>query len=793
MKRYFLYPLLSTLILFLFLAACTDESPSTPPSLYERTHAMEGIEGKEAYLNSPFVTAGQRLYMVGYQNGQFPDLGWHVEGEMGGIWDHPVKLMDGFGTSVGSGAGEAAVCLSDAVSFVNYPMANQHRFQVEELGLEAYRTQFVPDSIEGLIVEYYFKNLDDRDKDLRLSFTGMVDLRPVWLGERTGMVDHRDLASYDQQAEAFIGWDSANSWFVAFGAGRPPVGYEQGPAPCSHGRRGQGVDATLYYDIAVPAGGAAMLTFSIAGSYRSREEAVRTLQQLRADPYELFRRKKARYEEIEAAAQLDLPDERLEQLYTWTKYCNDWLVIEVPEFGRGIAAGIPDYPWWFGVDQSYTVRGLLPTGRHDLARDALDLLLRFSEETNGNGRIVHEVSSNGAVFNPGNVNETPFFIGTAWEYFTWTGDRDFLARAYRQARQGLEWIERQDRDGNGYPDGYGIMEIHGLDPEMIDVVVYTQEAYAAAAKMAAVMEDEAHRRIYETRAARLREQINADWWVEGAASFADFRSGKEKAAGLLRDAQVRADTLGKTWAIKALKAEQQRLNLLPDEGSAGHAFYHNWVVNTPMETGAADTAKAIAALDKAHTFTNRFGVYVTGIDREEETAEDSFASSREEEEFSYVGAVMTLPTSVQAVAECQYGRSGRALEYLNMLANSFSYAAPGSMYEVSPDYGMLVQAWNIYGKSLLFNGLNPFSVYPFQPKGTKCPDCKLQTANCQLNTADCANALPRRSSFYRNRPGSLAIGGWRYSCAHWSGQSRTIPGPRRSCCRRYPPPLSGPG
>jgi hypothetical protein len=30
------------------------------------------------------------------------------------------------------------------------------------------------------------------------------------------------------------------------------------------------------------------------------------------------------------------------------------------------------------------------------------------------------------------------------------------------------------------------------------------------------------------------------------------------------------------------------------------------------------------------------------------------------------------------------------------MTRSFSYALPGSMYEVSPDYGMIVQAWNIF-------------------------------------------------------------------------------------------------
>jgi hypothetical protein len=64
--------------------------------------------------------------------------------------------------------------------------------------------------------------------------------------------------------------------------------------------------------------------------------------------------------------------------------------------------------------------------------------------------------------------------------------------------------------------------------------------------------------------------------------------------------------------------------------------------------------------------------------------------------FNYTGAVMTLPTGVLAIAEARYGNSNEALEYLKRLGHTFSHTLPGSMYEVSPDFGMMAQAWNIY-------------------------------------------------------------------------------------------------
>ncbi len=63
---------------------------------YGQLTNMPSLSGKPEYLASPFVTAGDRVYLVGFQDGSFPALGWHIKGEMGGIWDHPVKLMDGF-------------------------------------------------------------------------------------------------------------------------------------------------------------------------------------------------------------------------------------------------------------------------------------------------------------------------------------------------------------------------------------------------------------------------------------------------------------------------------------------------------------------------------------------------------------------------------------------------------------------------------------------------------------------------------------------------------------------------
>lgn len=241
-----------------------------------------------------------------------------------------------------------------------------------------------------------------------------------------------------------------------------------------------------------------------------------------------------------------------------------------------------------------------------------------------------------------------------------------------------------------------MMEIHGLDSEMIDVAVYTQRAFADAAAMAEVLGQEQLAQTYRQQAERLRRIINDDFWVPAFNSYADFIGTPQQALRLLKDAIHRADSLNKPWAVKELQATLARVSKKPPQEKQGFVVHHNWVVNTPMETGVADTAKALQALETGSRFVNPFGVFVTGIDRDETAGEDVSSFAKVKKTFSYTGAVMTLPTGVQAIAENNYGRPDQALDYLQRMTRSFSYAMPGSLYEVSPDYGMLAQAWNIY-------------------------------------------------------------------------------------------------
>ncbi|NNK87689.1 MAG: glycogen debranching protein [Flavobacteriaceae bacterium] len=691
-------------ITMLTISAC---SPSEPETIAEILKGSPQIEGRTEYLNSPYVTAGNRLYMVGHQDGSFPDLGWHIKGEMGGVWNHPIKLMDGFEVEIEDSGNR--IILDKADSFVNFPMANRHTYDFKDSGLEIERWQFVPDGIQGIIVQFMVRNTNTEARSLHFKFTGHSDLRPTWLGEQTGMIDSSDVAKFNTDHDAWVMQDESNPWSVMFGSDSISQSHQE----TKNEQSGLGTSAAILYNVNIDPNSSAVLNIFIAGSYVSVDDMEESYENIKTNAFNFLRAKKERYAELALRTKLTIPDKDMEQTFEWLKYNCDWLVRTVPEVGTGIAAGIPDYPWWFGVDSEYALKGYMAIGQDHAVYETISLLDSVSHAVNGNGRIIHEMSSNGAVFNKGNINETPQFASLIWEIYKWNGDREFLMSYYPTVKSGLQWLmDTKDANKNLFPDGFGMMEIHGLDSEMIDVASYTQRAFEDAAKIAAVLNDRSSAESYNTIADKLRKKINEEFWSDTFNSYADFIGTDKQALHLIEDAIVRADTLNKPWAIEELRQTQQTILDNPSRDPRPFVLHHNWVVNTPLEMGIAEPEKALKALKTAEKFVNPFGVFVTGIDRDESAGSDD-GSFKGSQVFSYTGAVMTLPTAVQAVAENNYGRPEKALNYLQRMTRTFSYALPGSMYEVSPDYGMMTQAWNIYGFAIpivqQFFGIDPMA------------------------------------------------------------------------------------
>jgi glycogen debranching enzyme len=342
-----------------------------------------------------------------------------------------------------------------------------------------------------------------------------------------------------------------------------------------------------------------------------------------------------------------------------------------------------EYPWWFGTE-TYSLQALMATGDFDLAKQTLRLLKDQSTKANGNGRIVHEVTTNGAVSNPGNTQETAQFILTVGKLCDWTGDLDFAREMYPAMKMGINWLlTDMDQNKNLFPEGYGIMEVYGLNAELIDVAVYTQQALEATAHIAGILSEPDAAQRYQQLASQLERRINESFWVEEEGSYADFYGTKAQAISATEGAIRQIGLKGANKLTRRDKEllgyyEQLKQNFsgMPD-GSRGWLTNKNWVITTPMEMGIAPRARAIRLLDKIRRENvGEYGPFLSAVDKQ---------------------AMMTISTGVQAVSEGNYGRTDEALWYVDKIAETFNRTSPGSIAEMMPDYGCFTIAWTSYG------------------------------------------------------------------------------------------------
>ena len=645
--------------------------------------AMAGLSNGARTASKPYVTAGTRTYLIGTQDGNFPDMGEHLPGEMGGAWLHPIKLIDGFRATVTDAATKRDIPLTASTSFVTYPYGNRFTYALVSDSLEIERFEFSPDGRQGVIVRYEFRNAARRTRHLGFQWSVKTDLRPVWFSDSLGITDAGDTVAWQPDRRVFVARDTGHSWYCVWGA-TPPADAQPVEHPEPIATRGMGVTAASRYAVSVAPRGAATLTFVIAGSDSAQEAALETYAYLARHHASLLAEKQARSATLLQRARVSIPDKRLQQVYDWVRVNTQWLDREVPGIGRGLGGGLMEYPWWFGTDASYSLQALAATGSTGLAKETLRLLRDQSLKANGNGRIVHEVTTNGGVVNPGNTQETAQFIAAVGTLVAWTGDLAFAREMYPSMTLGLRWLlGDMDRNRNLFPEGYGIMEVSGLNAELIDVAVYTQQALEATARVARVLGEPAAAAGYERQAAALKARINARFWAGDEGSYADFYGTRAQAVraaeGAIRQIRLKGDS-----ALTARDRElighygrlERRFAALP-EGSRGWLTNKNWVIATPMEVGIAPRQRAIRLLDKIRRENvGEYGPFLSAVERQ---------------------AMMTIATGVQAVAEARYGRIDESLWYVNRIVETFGRTLPGSISEMMPDYGCFAIAWTSYG------------------------------------------------------------------------------------------------
>ncbi|WP_126550765.1 amylo-alpha-1,6-glucosidase [Dictyobacter kobayashii] len=646
-------------------------------------------------LENPYVTAGNRVYSVATQNGEFSEIGWRQPHEMSGVWDHPIKLLDGFwfGVSYGPatliGPTRKIHWLTQATSWRMMPGEVEITYQLP--GLDVVRQEYGIDDHEGILVRLLLRNREQKALDLQLHFLAHTDLRAAWLGEkRLVWRDGQDEAIYLDEQACIAAYNTVNPAYVLFGARKRPAAIAIGNDPTVMKQTpGHGISGHLRYALHIPEAGSEKMEYIIAGSTHSSNEASATFARLKDSFEELAQKQRQRYQNIVERCALRSDDELIETAFGWAKLNLQMLERVVPTIGQGICAGLPDFPWWFGKDTTFTALALVASGQFELALSSLRNLAHHSLIVNNNGSVVHEILTLGHIHDSGHMVEVPLFVRACYHVFQWTGDQQFLRDIYDFCVRGLQYVlDSTGPDDELCATGKGMIESRELQSgqgfKTLDIAAYTYQALLCLAELASAIGDNSRVSELHEKAQRIRKFVNTAWWLPEENLFGDIYSSVQEitaAHNLLRaDGPLWPGDLKElehTAAMLARYTEQHR----SDETSLKQS--HPWLLKhmiaaVPMETGLASREHATQALTRLESdeFTGPWGLYLNP-ERQPVT--------------------MTLPNGIMAAAEAQYQRMDQALTYSHHIARTLEQQMPGAFSEISPNGGCFIQAWSSYG------------------------------------------------------------------------------------------------
>lgn len=498
------------------------------------------LHSKPLKDETEFLIAGRNLYGFGAMDGSFPRTG-RLNGDQGGVWCHPIKLVDQFGFELLESGRKAWQVLGPSRFEHDFASA---QFQFERNELHVTRRDFVPEDEPALVSLLTLRNDTDRPRVLTVRFSATVNLRPSYESQLPNGPD-----SIEFQDGRLSGSDSAmaGKWGVVIGSDQPPA---------DHGITG--TNATLSYRVELPARAETTLKFLIVGEHQRGVEAARTrFNSLANRTTELLAAKQALYRErVLGGVKFECSDIAMNDAFLCAKANVMLSVMDLRPSHPApfLAAGFPIYTWLFGCDSLHSTPGVAAAGFDDVARGTLDCLLQFaSRQKQG----AHEVATNGRLLGWDHIQETPQLVAACWKHFQWTGDTGFLNAAYPVCREIITHVlATADQDHDGYLEGPGLMEQAGMGPERIDSACRLYAAYESLAAMSEFLgkpgADE-----FRDRAARLKQNFNHDWW----------------------------NPLENMWACSLRKDGTQTMD-------------NFWAVVFPQEVGIAEPAKAARVLDR---------------------------------------------------------------------------------------------------------------------------------------------------------------------------------------------------
>ena len=211
-------------------------------------------------------------------------------------------------------------------------------------------------------------------------------------------------------------------------------------------------------------------------------------------------------------------------------------------------------------------------------------------KVNSKGEIIQDTGTGGAW--PCSTDRE-IWVGAAWEIYKVTGDMEWLKTVYPVAKKSLEVDMRTvfEKETNlvkgessfidwreqSYPTWMEPADIYDTKCLGTNMVFYI--ALTSAAEMGRVLGDDATAEYFEEMAARVKEGINENLWMDDLGYYAQFLGGRND--DLLYD---KSETLGQALSIIWGVAEGERAKTLSENMPIvdyGAPVFWPWIPDQP--------------------------------------------------------------------------------------------------------------------------------------------------------------------------------------------------------------------
>jgi glycogen debranching enzyme len=575
----------------------------------QRYFIDDNVWESEATPTTPVFISGQRIYAITTIGGERHPFGeWHLRDNMGGVWAHPLRILDGWALALEMDGIVApldhAVCCDLFGAYIT------RHFTVGTLTLEW--TEFAVDDQPHYYATLLARNDGAAPVNATVLLRAEADLRFCWFGGVAPAEPEMRVLSDG------VAWRAADAY-----AGVTVTLVSASPAAWEiSGRMAQ-----ARFPLIVQPGEALALQWRLAVQ---RDDASPPGNVLRA-AVDTLSSKIALYRTITSAIRLETPDQDINRCWQVARQNIHMLRADYrPALAPYLLAGLPEYPQLFGCDTTYSVPGVVAGGFADIAHSALEELGRYAWRACS--RVPHEITTNGRVYHPGNIQETPQFAVACWDYVRWSGDLDFLERMYPICVEGLEHFSAT-LEGRGYPIGDGVVEVPGMGACKLDVVCYLYQALTTLRDMALTLGRPGDAVRFAGYAGELTARFESDWWIEQEGMYAD----------------------------------SLHLNGQPQ-------FDGHWTVLLPGLTGIAAPERAQRVLDRiVREWVNEWGmVHTRGADMR----------------------VWTLPTGLLALAAFRHGDADTGIQLLRNIGVTARYGTLGTLKELIPQGLCFIQLWS---------------------------------------------------------------------------------------------------